>query len=197
MNIRTGKFSRVSNETRIEAEVTLEGSGVSQIDTGIGFFDHMLELFTMHGGFDINLSCRGDLEVDGHHTVEDAGIVLGKAFDIALGERRGIARYGTFFVPMDESLAMASIDIGGRPYLYYQTPELNEKVGQFDTQLAEEFFRAFAYSCGIGLHVRVLYGRNTHHMLEAVFKAFGRALKQAAAIVEDTGRIPSTKGIMD
>ena len=197
MSLRTGEFTRASAETRIEAEVTLEGKGISRIDTGIGFFDHMLELFTMHGGFDISITCDGDLEVDGHHTVEDTGIVLGKAFDKALGERKGIARYGTFFVPMDESLAMVSIDIGGRPYLYYQTPELTEKVGQFDTQLAEEFFRAFSNNCGIAIHVRVLYGRNTHHMLEAVFKAFGRAMKQATAIEGDLKRIPSTKGIID
>ena len=126
MSLRTGEFTRASAETRIEAEVTLEGKGISRIDTGIGFFDHMLELFTMHGGFDISITCDGDLEVDGHHTVEDTGIVLGKAFDKALGERKGIARYGTFFVPMDESLAMVSIDIGGRPYLYYETPNLRE-----------------------------------------------------------------------
>jgi len=187
----------MSAETRVEAEITLEGSGVSQIDTGIGFFDHMLELFTLHGGFDIHLSCNGDLEVDGHHTVEDTGIVLGKAFAKALGERKDIARYGTFFVPMDESLAMVCIDIGGRPFLYYQTPDLAGRVGQFDTQLAEEFFRAFSNSCGIGIHVRVLYGRNTHHMLEAVFKAFGRAMKQAVTITGNTGQVPSTKGVMD
>jgi imidazoleglycerol-phosphate dehydratase len=188
---------RRSAETKVEAEVKLEGSGAAQVHTGIGFFDHMLVLLAWHSGFDLCVNCSGDLNVDGHHTVEDVGIVLGRAFARALGDKKGISRYGTCFIPMDESLAMVSVDISGRPYLHYETPQLAPMVGGFDTQLVEEFFRAFCIQCGAALHVRVLYGRNTHHMLEAVFKAFARALKQAVVIEENSEKVPSTKGIMD
>jgi imidazoleglycerol-phosphate dehydratase len=197
LKTRIGNVTRKSTETRVDVEVTLEGKGTSQIHTGIGFFDHMLILLASHGSFNLRVSCSGDLEVDGHHTVEDVGIVLGKAFDKALGDRKGIYRYGTFFVPMDESLAMASVDISGRPHVHYRVPELASMVGEFDTQLTEEFFRAFCNHCGVTLHLRVLYGRNTHHMLEAAFKAFARALKQAVAICNQEENVPSTKGIID
>ncbi|MFO7153517.1 MAG: imidazoleglycerol-phosphate dehydratase HisB [Caldicoprobacter oshimai] len=197
MNQRIGKAERRSSETSVKVEINLEGQGLARIDTGIGFFDHMLTILAGHSGFDLLVECRGDLNVDGHHTVEDVGIVLGRAFAQALGDKKGISRYGTSFVPMDESLAMVSLDISGRPYLHYETPQLALMVGSFDTQLAEEFFRAFCNQCGITLHVRILYGSNAHHMLEAAFKAFARALRQAVALEKDVDKIPSTKGIID
>jgi len=195
--VRSGKAERVTNETNVLAEVKLKRVNPSKINTKIGFFDHMIDLMAAHGNFEINMSCEGDLNVDGHHTVEDAGIVLGKAFLYALGDKRGITRYGTAFVPMDESLALVSLDISGRPFLSYQVPALTQTIGEFDTQLVEEFFRAFSVHCGLTLHIAVLYGKNSHHMIEAVFKAFGRALKQAVTFEEDASKIPSTKGIID
>ena len=195
--LRCGKSSRKSNETEVFAEVLLKREGLSKINTGIGFFDHMIEMMSAHGGFEIQLACKGDLDVDGHHTVEDCGIVLGKAFADALGDKKGIARYGTAFIPMDESLAFVSIDVSGRPYLSYQVPLMSPLIGRFDTQLLEEFLRAFSMHCGLTLHVTVLYGKNSHHMIEAVFKAFGRALRQAVAFDGEEGSIPSTKGIID
>ncbi|MDN5277578.1 MAG: imidazoleglycerol-phosphate dehydratase [Clostridiales bacterium] len=197
MNQRTGRAERRSNETNVKVEINLEGQGQARIDTGIGFFDHMLTILAGHSGFDLTVECSGDLNVDGHHTVEDVGIVLGRAFAQALGDKSGISRYGTSFVPMDESLAMVSLDISGRPYLHYEMPPLAPMVGNFDTQLAEEFFRAFSNQCGVTLHVRVLYGKNAHHMLEAAFKAFARALRQAVALEKNADKIPSTKGIID
>lgn len=197
MDQRIGRAERHSNETHVKVEIKLNGKGLAQVSTGIGFFDHMLTILAGHSGFDIAVECRGDLDVDGHHTVEDVGIVLGRAFAQALGDKRGIFRYGTAFVPMDESLAMVSLDISGRPYLHYDMPTLVPMIGDFDTQLAEEFFRAFSNQCGITLHIRVLYGKNAHHMLEAVFKAFARALKQAVALEKNADGIPSTKGIID
>jgi len=197
MNQRIGRAERRSNETSVKVEINLEGQGLARIDTGIGFFDHMLTILAGHSGFDLLVECRGDLNVDGHHTVEDVGIVLGRAFAQALGDKSGIFRYGTSFVPMDESLAMVSLDISGRPYLHYEMPPLAPMVGIFDTQLAEEFFRAFSNQCGVTLHVRVLYGKNAHHMLEASFKAFARALRQAVALEKNADKVPSTKGIID
>ncbi len=194
---RYGNSSRKSKETDVYAEVRLNGIGTSKISTGIGFFDHMIELMSAHGGFEIRLTCKGDLDIDGHHSIEDCGIVLGKAFADALGDKKGIARYGTSFVPMDESLAFVSIDISGRPHLSFQVPSMNSLVGGFDTQLLEEFFRAFSTHCALTLHVTVLYGKNSHHMIEAVFKAFGRALKQAYSLEGDERNVPSTKGIID
>lgn len=196
-NIRCGSSTRKSKETEVIAEICLNGKGQSEISTGIGFFDHMIELMSAHGGFEIQLTCKGDLNVDGHHTVEDCGIVLGKAFADALGDKRGIARYGTAFVPMDESLAFVSIDVSGRPHLSLQIPSMSPLVGGFDTQLLEEFFKAFSTHCALTLHVSVLYGRNSHHMIEAVFKAFSRALKQAVSLDGDETKLPSTKGIID
>lgn len=197
INKRIGLAERVSSETKSYAEFCLSRSESGKIKTKVGFFDHMIDLLAVHGDFTITLDCDGDLEVDGHHTVEDAGIVLGKAFSNAVGDKKGINRYGTFFVPMDESLAMVSLDISGRPFLCYQVPTLTQKIGDFDTQLVEEFFRAFSLHAGITLHISVLYGKNSHHMIEAVFKAFGRALRQAVAIGGNTDAIPSSKGIID
>ncbi len=196
---RKAEINRKSYETDISLFICLEGEGNIEIDSGIGFFDHMLTLLAAHGSFDISLRCVGDLYVDGHHTVEDIGIVFGKAFRKALGDRKGINRYGTVFVPMDECLAMVSLDISGRPYLHYEVPEMAERVGDFDTELLEEFLRAFSVHGGITLHVRVLYGKNTHHIIESIFKALGRALKTAVALEENMTdmKIPSTKGILD
>lgn len=196
---RIGMATRKSFETDVSVSVNLNGKGSINIETGIGFFDHMLTLFAAHGCFELNVNCIGDLEIDGHHTVEDIGIVMGKVFRQALGERKGILRYGTTFLPMDESLVMVSLDISGRPYLHYEVPALNSLVGDFDTQLVEEFLRSFSNHCGLTLHIRVLYGRNTHHIIEGIFKAFGRALKQAVALDPEITleSIPSTKGIID
>lgn len=197
MDQRIGRAERHSMETSVRVEINLEGQGQARIDTGIGFFDHMLNILAGHSGFDLTVECHGDLNVDGHHTVEDVGIVLGRAFAQALGDKKGICRYGTFFIPMDESLAMVSLDISGRPYLHWDIPPIAPMVGNFDTQLAEEFFRAFSSQCGVTLHIRVLYGKNAHHMLEAVFKAFARALRQAVSIEKGVDKVPSTKGIID
>lgn len=194
---RFGKADRTSTETQVTVDISLNGKGRVNCKTGIGFFDHMLTLLAAHGGFDLNVEAKGDLEVDGHHTVEDVGIVLGKALHQALGDKEGIQRYGTSFVPMDESLAMVSLDISGRPYLHMEFPSLAPMVGDFDTQLLEEFFRAFSIHGGITLHIRVLYGRNTHHMVEAAFKAMGRSLRQAVSISSQWEGAPSTKGLLD
>lgn len=197
MILRKGSLIRQSNETDVSAEVVLNGVAAVQVDTGIGFFDHMLTLFGMHGGFDLRVECEGDLDIDGHHTVEDVGIVLGGALKQAMGDRTGIRRYGTVFLPMDESLTMVSIDISGRPFVHFEAPQLSPMVGTFDTQLVEEFFRAFSVHSGITIHIKVMHGRNTHHILEGIFKAFGRALKEAVTIDQSITGIPSTKGILD
>jgi len=194
---RIGRASRKSKETEVHGSVCFNGGGMSKVSTGIGFFDHMIELMAGHGGFEIQLNAKGDLGVDGHHTVEDCGIVLGKAFAEALGDKKGIARYGTSFVPMDESLAFVSIDVSGRPYLSFQVPYMNPMVGKFDTQLLEEFFRAFSVHCALTLHLTVMYGKNSHHMIEAIFKAFGRALRLASSYEGNESNVPSTKGIID
>ena len=193
---RKTEISRQTNETRITVALDIDGAGKSNIDTGIGFLNHMLVLFAHHGGFDLSVKCKGDLEVDGHHTTEDIGIVLGQAFKAALGDKRGIARYGTFFLPMDESLALVSLDISNRPFLVCDLGELSPTVGDFDTELAEEFLRAFAFNGGITLHTKILYGKNTHHKLEAIFKALGHALKIAVTQSENASEIPSTKGVL-
>lgn len=194
---RIGRLERNTAETQIKVEINLDGKGEVECKTGIGFFDHMLILFAAHGRMDLKLIIDGDLDVDGHHTVEDAGIVMGKAFSMALGDKKDIQRYGTAFVPMDESLASVSLDISGRPYLHMDFPALAPMVGTFDTQLLEEFFRAFSVHSRITLHIRVLYGRNTHHIIEAVFKALGRAVRQAVAKDIQWGGVPSTKGLLD
>lgn len=193
--MRTASVSRKSKETDISVQVNLDGGEVS-VQTGIGFFDHMLTAFAVHGGFGLTLTCKGDLEVDCHHTVEDAGIVLGQAFLKALGEKGGIARYGSFFVPMDEALGFCAVDISGRPYLVFDARFPEERVGEFDTCMGAEFFRAFAFNAGLTLHLRAPYGENSHHMLEALFKAAGHALKIACRETAD-GAVLSTKGMLD
>ena len=194
--MREAKIFRETKETKVEVEVNLDGEGKTKISTGIGFFDHMLNLFAAHGQFDLTVNCSGDLEVDGHHSVEDIGISLGNAIKNALGDKLGITRYGTFFLPMDESLAFVSLDISGRPFLVYDAGELAPMVGKFDTELVEEFLRAFAFNAGITLHVKILYGKNSHHKIEAIFKALGHALRIAVSHDEKIKGIPSTKGIL-
>lgn len=192
--MRKAAIERTTNETSVRASIELDGEGVSSIDTGIGFFDHMLNLFAAHGRFDLDVKCDGDLEVDGHHSVEDIGIALGSAIKDALGDKRGIRRYGTFYLPMDESLAFVSLDISGRPFLVCELGTLAPMIGSFDTQLTEEFLRALAFNAGITLHVKVLYGTNSHHKIEAVFKALGHALRQAVESDPRMRGVPSTKG---
>lgn len=191
---RNNKVERKTKETDISIELSIDGKGKSDIDTGIGFFDHMLVSFTAHGRFDCCIRAKGDLQVDFHHTVEDTGIVLGKVFDGALGERKNINRFGTSFVPMDESLVMASVDISGRPYIIFDCPFQTDKIGEMDTELFIEFFRAFAFNAGITLHIKLIHGSNSHHIAEAVFKAVARALMEACKIDTSIGGFLSTKG---
>lgn len=191
---RKAEISRKTTETNIQVSLNLDGNGTGNISTGIGFFDHMLTLFTRHGLLNLRVRAEGDLEVDAHHTVEDVGIVLGQAIKEALGDKKSIRRYGTAYVPMDETLALVSLDISGRPFLVFDVKFTTEMTGQMETQLFEEFFRALAFNAGITLHVKVLYGSNSHHMAEAVFKAFGRALDEAARLDERIEGVMSTKG---
>lgn len=191
---RIAQLDRKTNETNITIEVNLDGEGIYNIDTGIGFFDHMLSLASKHGIINLNIKAEGDLYIDAHHTVEDVGIALGKCIEKALGDKKGITRYGTSFLPMDETLAMVSMDISGRPYLVFEAEFSSEKVGEMDTELVEEFFRAVAFNAGITLHTKVLYGKNSHHMIEALFKAFGRALREAVTKDERIKGVMSTKG---
>lgn len=192
--MREAQVSRQTRETDIRAKLCVDGSGRAEIATGIGFFDHMLTAFTVHGGFDLSLTAKGDLEVDGHHTVEDTGIVLGTTFRQALGDRAGIARYGSFLIPMDEALVLCALDISGRPFLQFDDPLGNQRVGEFDACLTEEFLRAFAFNAGITLHVRVITGKNAHHIIEGIFKALGHAM--AAACAAKGGPALSTKGVL-
>lgn len=194
--MRIGKLNRTTNETRIDVELNLDGAGKTEISSGIGFFDHMLNLFAAHGQFDLKINCAGDLHVDGHHSVEDIGIALGTALKTALGDKRGITRYGTFFLPMDETLALVSLDISGRPFLVCEIGDLAPMIGNFDTELVEEFLRAFAFNAGLTLHVKILHGKNSHHKVEAIFKALGHALKAAVTIDEKIHGVPSTKGVL-
>ena len=194
--MRIGKVNRATNETQVDVEINLDGSGSASIDSGVGFFNHMLNLFAAHGQFDLQVHCAGDLDVDGHHSIEDIGITLGAALKEALGDKRGIARYGTFFLPMDESLALVSLDISGRPFLVYDVGELASMIGAFDTELLEEFLRAFAFNAGITLHVKVLYGKNSHHKVEAIFKALGHALRAAVTFDKKIRGVLSTKGTL-
>ena len=194
--MRSATIQRDTKETKISLTLGLDTEPKTEISTGVGFFDHMLTLMGAHGEMQLEIACKGDLEVDLHHTVEDVGIVLGQAIKQALGDKKGITRYGTAFVPMDESLAMVCLDISGRPFVVYDVEDTGPQVEAFTVQIAEEFLRAFATHSGITLHVRLLYGRNTHHILEAVFKALGRALKEAVSLTgSDT--VPSTKGMLD
>jgi imidazoleglycerol-phosphate dehydratase len=195
--VRNAKLERNTKETRITASLKIEGLGRYNISTGIRFFDHMLELFTKHGGFDLTLKCDGDLEVDQHHTVEDVGIVLGELFAKALGDRKGINRAGYFVQTMDETLAVVALDLGGRPALVYKDRVKVRVVGDLQTELVHDFFDGFVNKAGANVHVRVLYGRSNHHKIEAVFKCFARALKYASskdARLKD--QLPSTKGLL-
>ncbi len=188
-------LSRRTKETEIVIEIELDGTGRSEILTGIPFFDHMLTLFAVHGFFDLNIKAVGDLEVDFHHTIEDIGIVLGKAFSDALGKRHGIARYGFGAVPMDEAFARVNIDLSNRPYLVYNVPDRLRPRGSFDVWIAKEFFRAFSVNAGMNLHINVDYGENEHHVLESIFKALGRALDMACAMDSRvSGGVLSSKG---
>ena len=196
--MRSGNVMRETKETKIDLTIDLDGSGRADVESGIGFFNHMLTLFAAHGRFDLVLNCAGDIEVDGHHSVEDIGIALGQAVQKALGDKKGITRYGTFFLPMDETLVMVSLDISGRPFLVYDAGgAMAPMIGKYDTELTEEFLRAFAFNAGITLHVKVMYGTNSHHKVEAIFKALGRALHAAVKRYPETaGEIPSTKGML-
>ena len=195
--MRRSDIRRDTNETKIRLALELDGTGKADIATGVGFLDHMLTLFARHGDFDLTVSCQGDTQVDGHHTVEDTGICLGKAFAEALGDKRGITRYGQFLLPMDETLVLIACDLSGRDYLGWAVDLPAQKVGDFDTELAREFWLAFVRECPMALHIRLLAGENTHHILEAVFKGAGRALKMAAAVDEKhRDEIPSTKGVL-
>ncbi len=193
---RSSKVLRKTGETDIDLTICLDGNGHTDIDSGIGFFDHMLTLFTVHGHFDMVLSCKGDINVDGHHSVEDIGIALGQAVKEALGDKAGINRYGTFFMPMDESLILVSLDISNRPYLVYDGGEMAPMIGDYDTELTEEFLRAFAFNAGITLHVKILYGKNSHHKVEGIFKALGHALHIASSKNPEVQGVLSTKGML-
>lgn len=194
--MRKASVGRDTTETKIFVEVNIDGTGSYDISTGIGFFDHMLELLAKHSLMNLTVKATGDTGVDCHHTVEDAGIALGQAFQEALGNKLGIRRYGTFFLPMDETLAMVSLDLSGRPFLVFDTDLPKVKLGDFETETVEEFFRAFAFAAGITLHMRVLYGRNAHHQIEALFKGLGRALREAASVDPREQGVPSTKGVL-
>ena len=195
--MRNSQYSRKTAETDIALSLNLDGTGVSEIDTGVGFLDHMLTLFARHGRFDLSVKCVGDTQVDDHHSVEDIGICLGKAFSEALGDKRGICRYGDITLPMDEALILSAVDISGRAFLVYDLDIPTEKVGTFDTELVEEFFIAFAANAGITLHIRQLAGRNAHHIIEGAFKSVARSLRKAVAIDPDCAdEVPSTKGVL-
>lgn len=195
--MRTAAIERNTKETQIRGKLKLDGRGRYDIATGVRFLDHMLELFARHGGFDLTLHAAGDLDVDQHHTVEDAGIVLGQLFSKALGDRRGINRAGYFVLPMDEALAVAAVDLGGRPYLVYKDLVKVRRVGDLEAELLEDFFRGFVSHAGANLHVKVLYGRSSHHKIEAVFKCFARAMKYACSKDRKLrGQLPSTKGLL-
>jgi len=192
--MRRKDISRTTAETSIKLDFNIDGSGKTDIQTGVGFFDHMLTAFTKHGLFDLAVKCDGDIEVDQHHSVEDVGIVLGQAFNTSLGTKEGIDRFATVSVPMDEALATVSIDLSGRPFFVYNVEGLKDKVGEFDTELVEEFFQAFVSHSNATLHINLDYGKNSHHMIEAIFKAFGRALNAASTINPNVIGVPSTKG---
>jgi imidazoleglycerol-phosphate dehydratase len=195
--MRSASVQRDTKETQITVRLELDGSGVSEIATGCGFLDHMLTLFARHGDFDLAVTCHGDTEVDYHHSVEDIGIALGSAFAQALGDKRGIVRYGQFLLPMDETLVLCAVDLSGRDYLGWAVELPAAKVGDFDTELAKEFWLGFVRNCPGAIHIRQMAGENTHHILEAVFKGMGRALKQAVAMDEKhLNDIPSTKGTL-
>lgn len=194
-DIRTGEVRRETRETDIYVLISLDGNGTADIETGIGFFDHMLTALSVHSGISMTVRVKGDLNVDCHHTIEDTGIALGQALGQAIGEKSGIVRYGTAYIPMDESLAMACLDLSNRPFLVFNCPFTNQSCGDYDLCMTEEFFRAFAFNSGMTLHINLMYGSNDHHKAEAVYKAVAHALKKAAAFNED-GSILSTKGVL-
>ncbi|MBQ0066311.1 MAG: imidazoleglycerol-phosphate dehydratase HisB [Firmicutes bacterium] len=193
--MRSASLSRNTKETQITCVLEIEGTGKSDISTGIGFFDHMLDLFAFHSNMNLKMIADGDLDVCDHHTIEDCGITLGSVLKQALGDRKGINRYGNFFMPMDETLAQVTLDISGRPYLVFNAEFTRDTVGMMATEMVEEFFRAVAVASGLTLHINVMYGKNDHHKIEAIFKAFGRALKEACLITSD--KIPSSKGVLE
>jgi len=191
---RQAEIKRATRETDIHLKLDLDGEGKSAVSTGVPFLDHMLELFAHHGLFDLEITCRDDLQIDDHHSVEDTAICLGQAFAAALGDKKGITRYGAAYTPMDETLARAVVDLSGRSYLVYKVRNTRDRIGTFSVELAEHFWRSFAEHCKLNLHIEVLYGRNQHHIIEAVFKSAARALSQAARIDERIQGVMSTKG---
>lgn len=194
--LRTARIQRKTSETDVDLTLNLDGSGDCRLETGIGFFDHMLNAFARHGGFNLDVACRGDLDVDAHHTVEDVGICLGRAFSDALGDKAGITRFGHSFVPMDEALARAAVDLSGRPYLVYNADLPDEMVGAYPTAMNPEFFRSLADHGRLNAHIDLIRGTNAHHATEAIFKAAGRALRQACGLDPGVEGIPSTKGVL-
>lgn len=195
--MRKSEIKRKTAETKIELSIDLDGQGTSNIDTGCGFLDHMLTLFASHGGFDLDVKCKGDVNVDYHHSVEDVGICLGQAFKEAVGDCKGIKRYGNMILPMDEALVLCALDVSGRAYLAYGLQIPNEKIGDFDSELIEEFFLGFTRNAGVTLHLKQLDGRNSHHIAEGAFKAFARALGEAVSIDgKRADKVPSTKGVL-
>ena len=192
--MRKSTKERNTKETRIKLTIDLDGTGISSIDTGIGFLDHMLEAFSRHGSFDLEVSCQGDLHVDGHHTTEDIGIVLGEALKEAIGDKVGIKRYGSMILPMDDALVMCAIDFCGRPYLNYDLRFLTERIGYLECEVIREFFYAVSYSAGMNIHIKQLDGENSHHIAEAAFKAFAYALKSSVSVNPDATEVLSTKG---
>lgn len=193
---RCAEISRKTKETDINAKLNIDGSGISNISTGVGFFDHMLEGFTRHGFFDLDFTVKGDLEVDTHHTIEDSGIVLGNAIKQAIGDKKGIKRYGSMILPMDETLIICSVDLCGRPYFVYDLTFDTENVGTFPVEMAREFFYAVSYAAEMNLHIRQISGSNSHHIIEAAFKAFARALDEATSIDPRIEGVISTKGVL-
>ncbi len=193
---RTAHIERITKETKITLTLNLDGSGKAEVDTGIGFFDHMLNSFARHGFFDLICKVEGDLYVDSHHTIEDTGIVLGQAIREAAGEKKGIRRYGHFLLPMDETLVLSAVDLSGRPYLVCDLPFSVEKVGGFDTEMVKEFFYAVSYSAAMNLHLKLIHGSNNHHIMEAAFKAFAKALDEATVYDERIRDVLSTKGAL-
>jgi imidazoleglycerol-phosphate dehydratase len=193
---RVSSRKRITKETNIDMQLNLDGEGLFEGSSGVPFFDHMLTLLAKHGRFNLNLVCKGDIEVDAHHTVEDIGIVLGELLTEALGDKRGIGRYGDIILPMDEALILCAVDMSGRPFLNYDVQLTAEQIGMFDTELAEEFMRAFAMSAKINLHLMQLAGSNTHHIIEGCFKALARSLRKAVAVEAGSSEIPSSKGML-
>lgn len=192
---RKASVSRITKETDIKISINLDTKPYAKVQTGVGFFDHMLTAFAIHSGIGLDIDCIGDLEVDCHHTIEDTGIVLGQAFSKVLGDKSGIVRYGNSYIPMDEALGFCAIDISGRPYLVFNGEFTADKIGDMDTQMVEEFFRAFAFNAGVTLHINIMYGNNDHHKVEAIFKAFAHAVKMAIKPLNE-GEVLSTKGVL-